>query len=227
MTAVGRKPVGGGGYLTAGQATSRPPKGSRGLGGTRGFDREKDDFYPTPDALIDPLIARHGKWLDGVVWEPACGDGAICKALARHGLASVGTDLVDRGYGESRRDFLMELSPPPECDAIVTNPPFRLWRDFAEHALGMDVGFVALLGRLQLLEGKRVSALFQETRLTSVMVSAGRVNMLPVVDGVRAEDKGHNGMIAWAWFVWVRHRAVHDRPSIEWFTPAKAVRSHG
>lgn len=225
MTAPAPKPLGGGGYLTAGQVTSRPPKGSRGLGAARGFDREKDDFYPTPDALIDPLIERYAKWLDGVVWEPACGDGAICKALQRHGLASVGTDLVDRGYGESRRDFLMELKPPDDVDAIVTNPPFRLWREFAEHALGMDVGFVALLGRLQLLEGKRVSALFQETQLTSVMVSAGRVNMLPVVDGVPAVDKGHSGMIAWAWFVWVRHRVVHDRPSIEWFTPAKAVRS--
>ena len=215
----------GGGYLTAGQVTSVAAKGSRGLGGARGFDREKDDFYPTPDALLDPLIERWRIHLTGGVWEPACGDGAICKALARHGLASVGTDLVDRGHGESRRDFLMELTPPAiegvETDAIVTNPPFRLWREFAAHALGLDVGFVALLGRLQLLEGKRVSALFEETNLTAVMVSAGRVNMLPVVDGVRAEDKGHNGMIAWAWFVWVRHRAVHDRPRIEWFTPER------
>lgn len=216
--------------MTAGQTTSRPAKGSRGLGGARGFDREKDDFYPTPDALIDPLIVRHRKFLDqvnggGPVWEPACGDGAICKALQRHGIASIGTDLVDRGYGESRRDFLLELKPPADCDSIVTNPPFRLWREFAEHALSMDVGFVALLGRLQLLEGKRVSALFQETQLTSVMVSAGRVNMLPIVDGVRAVDKGHNGMIAWAWFVWVRHRVAHDRPYVEWFTPEKVVRA--
>ena len=206
------------------------PNGSRGIGAARGFAREEHDFYPTPDALIDPLIVRHRRFLDqahggGPVWEPACGDGAICKALQRHGIASVGTDLVDRGYGESRRDFLLELKPPADCDSIVTNPPFRLWREFAENALSMDVGFVALLGRLQLLEGKRVSALFQETQLTSVMVSAGRVNMLPIVDGVRAVDKGHNGMIAWAWFVWVRHRAVHDRPAIEWFTPEKEARS--
>jgi len=214
--------------LTAGQVTSAPAKGSRGLGGARGFDREKDDFYPTPDALIDPLIERWRFHLDSGVWEPACGDGAICKALQRHGLPSVGTDLVDRGYGESRRDFLMELKPAEiggvGVDAIITNPPFRLWREFAAHALSLDVAFVALLGRLQLLEGKRVSALFEESHLTSVMVSAGRVNMLPIVDGIRAEDKGHNGMIAWAWFVWVRYRAVHDRPTIEWFTPKKVER---
>jgi len=207
--------------LEAARQAKLPAKGSRGLGGARGFDREKDDFYPTPAALIDPLIERWRVHLEGgVVWEPACGDGAICKVLERHGIASIGTDLVDRGYGESRRDFLLELKPPEGVDAIVTNPPFRLWRQFAEHALAMDVGLVALLGRLQLLEGKRISSLFQETQLTRVMVSAGRVNMLPA----GAEDKGHNGMIAWAWFVWQRFRAVHERPSIEWFTPASLAR---
>jgi hypothetical protein len=206
--------------LTAGKITSRPAKGSRGLGGARGFDREKDDFYPTPPALIEPLIQRfrdrlrhHG------VWEPACGDGAICKVLAEHGIASVGTDLVDRGYGESRRDFLFELRPPADVDAIVTNPPFRLWLEFAERALAMDVGFVALLGRLQLLEGKRVSAFFQDTGLKRVLVSAGRVNMLPA----GAEDKGHNGMIAWAWFCWWP-AAVSGRPEIEWFEPRRSGR---
>ncbi len=207
--------------MTAGQTTSVPARGSRGLGGARGFDREKDDFYPTPAALIDPLVANYRSFLTDGVWEPACGDGAICKVLGRHGITSVGTDLVDRGYGESRRDFLFETKAPDDVDAIVTNPPFRLWREFAERALSIDVGFVALLGRLQLLEGKRVSLLFQETNLTTVMVSAGRVNMLPVVDGKRVEDKGHNGMIAWAWFVWVRYRAVHEKPRIEWFTPAR------
>lgn len=214
----------GGGFLTSGQTTSRPPKGSRGLGAARGFAREKDDFYPTPDALTDPLIERYRVWLQHGVWEPACGDGAICQALTRHGLRSVGTDLVDRGYGESRRDFLLETRPPDGVEAIVTNPPFRLWREFAEHALSFNVRFVALLGRLQLLEGKRVSALFQRSHLTSVLVSTGRVNMLPVVDGVRAADKGHNGMIAWAWFVWERD-CGSPLPMIDWFTPEKARRA--
>jgi hypothetical protein len=84
----------------------------------------------------------------------------------------------------------------------------------------MDLGFVALLGRLQLLEGKRLSALFQETGLAEVMVSAGRVNMLPA----GAVDKGHNGMIAWAWFIWVPYRATKARRASSWFTPEKEPR---
>lgn len=67
------QPRRGGGYLTANQATSAPAKGSRGLGGARGFAREKDDFYPTPAALVEPLIERWRLHLLGGVWEPACG----------------------------------------------------------------------------------------------------------------------------------------------------------
>lgn len=204
--------------MTAGQTTSLPAKGSRGLGGARGFDREKDDFYPTPAALIEPLIARWRHQFDEGVWEPACGDGAICKVLERHGIPSVATDLVDRGYGTARRHFLLELKPPDEAHALITNPPFRLWREFAAHATAMDLGFIALLGRLQLLEGKRLSALFQETGLAEVMVSAGGVNMLPA----GAVDKGHNGMIAWAWFIWVPYRRDQHPPRLSWFTPVKA-----
>lgn len=211
--------------MTAGQQTTAPPRGSRGLGAARGFAREKDDFYPTPRGLIDPLIKRFKHSLVAGVWEPACGDGAICKALTAHGIHSVGTDLVDRGYGEPRRDFLLELGRPDDTDAIVTNPPFRLWREFAEHALSLRPGFLALLGRLQLLEGKRVSMMFRETGLSRVLVSAGRVNMLPIVDGKPVEDKGHNGMIAWAWYIWAPYRAYVRPPEIEWFTPGMAEAS--
>ena len=186
------------------------------MGGARGFDRERDDFYPTPAALLEPLIAHGRRYLANGVWEPACGDGAICRVMAAHGIQTVGTDLVERGYGVPRVDFLMEHQVPAGVDAIVTNPPFRLWREFAEAALHFRLGYVALLGRLQLLEGKRMSAMFQRTQLTRVLVSAGRVNMLPP----GAEDKGHNGMIAWAWFVWERDAGA-PAPTLEWFTPVK------
>ena len=185
------------------------------MGGARGFDREKDDFYPTPAALLDPLIMRDRQHIATGVWEPACGDGAICKILERYDIPALGTDLVDRGYGMPRVDFLMENKRPDAFDAMITNPPFRLWKEFAEHATSLRIPYIALLGRLQLLEGKRISALFKKTNLSRVMVSAGRVNMLPP----GAEDKGHNGMIAWAWFVWVPDYL--GPPTLEWFTPAK------
>lgn len=202
--------------MTANQAGSKPPRGSRGLGGARGFEREKDDFYPTPRGLSEPLIWRDAELLRGrgPVWEPACGDGAIVRVLQDEDIDCVASDLVYRGCGDGGRDFLLEWTAP--APALITNPPFRLWREFAEHAttlLPRQFSYIALLGRLQLLEGKRVSDLFRRTRLSRVMVSAGRVNMLP--EG--AVDQGHNGMIAWAWFVWLPGHM--GPPAIEWFTP--------
>lgn len=200
-----------------------PPKGSRGLGGARGFDREKDDWYPTPRALTEPLLDRDADIVRalGPAWEPACGDGAIVKVLAHRGIDCIASDLVDRGFGESRRDFLLEHQAPAQ--SIITNPPFRLWHEFASHAVAlvMPGGYVAMLGRLQLLEGKRVSSMFRRTQLARVMVSAGRVNMLPV----GAEDKGHNGMIAWAWFVWMPGHV--GPPTIEWFSPKREPKPAG
>ena len=209
--------VRGGGYLTAGQVTSRPTKGSQGMGAARGFAREKDDFYPTPPALTEALLRVES--FPVTVWEPASGDGAISEILTARGHVVVSTDLVDRAYGQARHDFLLEHLPSGE--GMITNPPFRLWREFAEHACkAFNPSFekIAMLGRLQLLEGKRMSALFAETGLSRVWVSAGRVNMLPR----GAEDKGHNGMIAWAWFVW--ERGWSGRPQVGWFTPDKAAR---
>ena len=201
-----------GGYLTSGQDTNKPPRNARLTGGSRAYEREKDDFYPTPPEILEPLLRVES--LPRTVWEPACGDGAITRVLTAHGHEVTSTDLVDRGFGEGRRDFLLEREPLG--GALVTNPPFRLWYEFADHAtrgLKHRPFKVVLLGRLQLLEGKRVSRLFRDTGLSRVWVSAGRVNMRPS----GAEDRGHKSMIAFAWYVWERGWA--EEPTIGWFTP--------
>src|SRR5579859_3405497 len=84
--------------------------------------REKDDFYPTPPEGTQALL-RVEKF-DGPIWEPACGEGAISIVLSGAGYEVINTDLVNRGYGVPRVDFLMETkSLAPN---IVTNPPFKM-----------------------------------------------------------------------------------------------------
>lgn len=171
-----------------------------------GFEREKDDFYPTPAALVRPMLAMEA--FIGPVWECACGDGAIARYIAGD---VVGTDLVYRGYGAGGIDFLAqtELRAPN----IVTNPPFKLWLPFARHAIVLGAQKVVLFSRLLTLEGKANSAFMQESGLARVLISAGRVNILPP----GAVDKGHNGTTAYAWYVWERgHRGD---PTVKWFSP--------
>ena len=54
-----------------------------------------------------------------------------------------------------------------------------------------------------------------ESKLTRVLISAGRMNILPP-GGV---DLGHGTRAAYAWFVW--ERGYTGEPTVRWFEPAK------
>ncbi|HKN10315.1 MAG TPA: class I SAM-dependent methyltransferase, partial [Pseudomonadota bacterium] len=81
---------------------------------------------------------------DGLIWEPACGDGAIAKELARNGHSVHSTDLVDRGYGIGGIDFLAPdvldrawlYGRAPTGTHIVTNPPYSYRRGIGDKFVG-------------------------------------------------------------------------------------------
>lgn len=183
--------------------------GSRGLGAARGFDRAALDFYPTDEKLSRALIAAEK--FNGGIWEPACGDGALSKILAETTYVN-STDLASYGFGRGGVDFLKTTELRKDASNIVTNPPFNLWQDFAHHALSLRPRKVALLGRLLLLEGKKRAEFFRASRLARVHI-VGRGKMLPR----GAKDKGHTGMICFAWFIWdTKHQGP---PQIRWEFP--------
>ena len=82
-------------------------------------DREKNDFYATPSQATEKLLQV--EQFDGKIYEPCCGQGHISKVLIKNGYDVESTDLVDRGYGQSHIDFLMETNVR---DNIITNPPY-------------------------------------------------------------------------------------------------------
>lgn len=198
------------------------PQPTRGRRNVRklvgGFDREKDDFYPTPAPLTRALLALEP--FDGAVWECACGDGAMARILAERNPVYA-TDLVARGAFPGGIDFLMERQLWMGAPNVVTNPPFKLWQQFANHALDLGADKVVLLGRVLNLEGKAASALMQKRGLARVLVSAGRVDILP--PGAKPTGKG--GIIAYAWYVF--EKGFAGDPVIKWFTPAREPRSRG
>jgi hypothetical protein len=181
---------------------------AKGRGAPRGLLREKDDFYRTPEMATAALLGAEP--LGDTVWEPACGDGAICRPLEAAGVRCVATDLVDRGYGAARRDFLFErelLAP-----VIVTNPPFKLADEFALHALGLGAQKVCLFMRLAWLEGgARCRSLWRPHPPARVWVFARRVPQWRAADP-SPENKG--GAIPFAWFVWERGHT--GGPTLGW-----------
>jgi hypothetical protein len=168
--------------------------------------RHRDDFYATSPEGTAALLSVER--FDGPIWEPACGDGAMSRVLESHGYPVVSTDLVDRGYGRARIDFLMErhaLAPN-----IITNPPFKLVEPFMRHALALNPLKLALLLRLQCLEGIERRAIYEMWPPARVWVFSVRLSMrrgggTPI---------GGGGMMAFAWFVWERGHA--GLPTLGW-----------
>lgn len=113
------------------------------LAANNGGERRDNDFYPTPPEPTVALISKLHGW-PRRVWEPACGDGGIARPLVQAGFDVVGTDLIDRGYGEGGIDFL--ATTERRADAIITNPPFgKLVTQFIEHALDLETPYIAML----------------------------------------------------------------------------------
>ena len=166
--------------------------------------RPDNDYYPTPPAATEALLSV--ETFAGDIWEPACGDGAICKVLAAHGHQVIASDLIDRGYGEAPHDFLTATRTVAN---IITNPPFKLGEAFVRQALARSTAKVALLGKLQFLEGAKRKVMFETTPLARVWVFSKRLTMTR--EGKKMEN---SGMIAFAWYVW--EHGYTGQPVLGW-----------
>jgi len=167
-------------------------------------DRQKDDFYATPEPTTEALLSVEK--FEGRVWEPCCGEGHISKVLIRHGYEVQSTDLVDRNYGQSRIDFLFETT---KCDNIITNPPYKNALDFAEKAVQLASNKCALLLKLNFLEGIKRKAFFAVHPPATVYVFSQRQSLMK--NGVPYQG----GMMALAWFVWHINQTT-SFTKIEW-----------
>lgn len=112
---------------------------------TSGGVRRALDFYPTPPEATIALLNEITERLPprSVIWEPACGDGAISKVLIAHGFVVTETDIVARGRPSEQIDFLKADNRRSEI--IITNPPFNLATEFIAHADALRVQKMAML----------------------------------------------------------------------------------
>lgn len=168
----------------------------------RTVTRKSADWYPTPAPMTRALLSLAPP-PSGRVWEPACGDGAMAREIAAKGYDVLATDLFNRGYGEARRDFLLEQELHG-CDSIITNPPFNLADAFVSHALRLSTQarwrFVAMLLPLTFLGGLgRGRDIFARWGGPELLVSSRRISLWP--GGVEPEAGG-TSTITYAWFVW-------------------------
>lgn len=167
--------------------------------------RPADDFYKTPAWATAALISRIVP--SRVIWEPACGDGAICEVVKLLWPNTIvqATNLTDRGYGETGKDFLTidagYIVKTPGM--IITNPPSSLREAFVLRALYF--GFrAAFFMTTKFLEGRtRYHTIFRCRPPAVVYQFSGRVT---IYQGEIPEDEQPGQKTeAYAWFLWDAH----------------------
>lgn len=187
---------------------------SRTLGASNHTDKDRAayDYYATEPKAVEKLLEL--ETFAPLIWEPACGEGHISKVLQAHGYEVISTDLIYRGFGDPEPlDFLTETLDDFEGD-IVTNPPYNIALDFIKRALdSVKPGRkVAMLLKIQFLEGQKRKDFFSQTPPRTVYVSRSRIRCAPNGDF----DNFQNGStICYAWYVW--EKGFTGDPVIKWF----------
>lgn len=173
--------------------------------------RERNDWYKTPPRLTQAILDREQFY--GPIWDPCCGDGAMAKVVRTAGYTVIASDLIDRGFGETPVDFLLEHWK--RADSMIINPPFALADEFALHALQLGVRKLAILQRLAWLEGgARLAMLWKHFPPARMHVFSYR-GTLWRGDDPAPQDKG--GVMALAWYVF--EAGFAGDPAIKWIAP--------
>lgn len=99
------------------------------------------DFFQTPNYATDLIIPFLPKIK---IWECASGNGMILKRLWHQEFDAFGTDIIGSVEGHRPVNFLeddMDIS----FNAIVTNPPYSLKKEFYNKCLSYKVPFALLV----------------------------------------------------------------------------------
>jgi hypothetical protein len=139
----------------------------------------------------------------------------MARALADYADTVTASDIAARGYGVVH-DFLgVEPLPFGRPEWVVTNPPFSLLSEFVQAGLAVSLRGVAMLCRLQVLEGKARYAEIFERHQGRVTV-APFVERLPMEAGCCAADT--STATAYCWVVIDKHQ---DLPLLVHIPPCR------
>lgn len=181
------------------------------------------DDFPTPPwavrALFEAVFPSIGVDLRGRrVWEPACNRGLMAFVIAEYAGDVRASDVHDYGFGEVG-SFVgdgPDVAPSRRCDAVITNPPFRLSGQFLLRAR-KEAPVVALLVRTAWLEGVgRYEEIFAPDPPAAVAVFCERV---PMVKG--GWSPGATSATSYSWVVWAG-KARETR--LLWIPPGQRAR---
>ena len=159
--------------------------------------RLKGDRYQTPYSCTKQLMEVEK--FEGIILEPACGNGAILSVLKMKNYDVSAYDI-------SFYPYINFLQSNGNIDNIITNPPFSLALEFILKAKEIYRNKIAFFMPLSYLHGlKRYEAqVFKELKTVYVFV-----RYILLSNRIREDGKYKTGYIAYAWYVWEKEYKGH------------------
>lgn len=178
-------------------------------------EREKDDFYATPPIATE-LFLDNFKLENCTALEPCCGMGHISKVIKQKcpTVKLTSYDLVDRGYGDGINDFLSD-SFNDKFDIVITNPPYKLGREFVDKTLEIANDKVIMFMKIQFLEAESRKEWLKSTPLKYIYVNSGRMSCWKDGQPINPNTgKEWSGAMMLCWFVW--EKGYKGEPIVRW-----------
>ncbi len=177
------------------------------------WERHPDDWY-VEEEWVDHRLFEYEPF-EGSICDPACGLGRIVEAArcARFTHAW-GQDKVDRSaYCERTADFLSDDFRDRTPENVVSNPPFKLSREFVVRARQIAARKVVMLLPLGWISGDKRSRWLEETRPRRVLILTPRPSTPPgpaLLTGLLPR----RGKTDFAWYIW--ERGYNGEPEFAW-----------
>ena len=172
-------------------------------------NRESMDWYATDPCLVEDLLLVED--FGRCVVEPCVGTGNIAEILRRHGHEVTCIDILDRGYPETLKGDYLKTTLASDPD-IITNPPYKHSLEFVQHSLQQTRGKIAMLLKIQFLEGiRRYKQLHSITPPNRVYIYPKRV--LCYKNNIK---ENISSAMMFTWMIWdrIEHRGHGTR--LEW-----------
>lgn len=180
---------------------------------------DSPDDFPTPPwatrALLEHVINENqANFRDMTCLEPACGAGHMARVLQEYFSNVVASDAFTYGYGDVR-DYLRAPYESASVDWVITNPPFRLAKDFVLQSLDVARVGVAILARTVFLESiGRYDEIFSKEPPSKF---AQFVERVPMVRG--RLDGSASTATGYAWLIWEKSHV--GEPRLMWVPPCR------
>ncbi|PHQ71755.1 MAG: methyltransferase [Sneathiella sp.] len=174
------------------------------------------DDYPTPPWATRALCEFLGDTSELVCREPAANRGHMVRPLQEAFKEVHPSDIYDYGAGYPVHDYLFGKRKMDFADWTITNPPFRLAKEFILKAQECSEHGVAMIVRTAFLEGiDRYNTLFKYIQPSDILQFTERV----VMHRGKLTAKGSTAT-AYCWLVWRNCYGV-DFPRFHWIAPCR------